>query len=90
MHRHPSSAPPDERGPETVELERRLLLELVVDAPAEGQLLADLVDRLGAPLESAASACQALVSDGLAVVEGDRVRASAAARRFDALLPVAL
>lgn len=70
--------------------ERVVLLELVVDAPIEGDTTAELAARLQLPPVAIDRAAEALAGSGLAVRDGDVVRASTAALRFDALWPVAL
>jgi hypothetical protein len=69
------------------ELQRWLLLELVSTPPADG----DRIDYLARALEESRGAVEAAVDDlvavGLALRERDRVRASAAAWRFEELWP---
>lgn len=88
MHDHPSpgghpAEDPFERA------QQLLLLELVVDPPAAGDRIFDLASRLGLSAELASSAVAELVTAGLAQIDGDVVRASAAASRFEALWPIA-
>jgi hypothetical protein len=70
------------------ELQRWLLLELVSFPPPDG----DHIDHLARALEESRAgvevAVHALIEVGLAVREGDRVRASDAAWRFEALWPI--
>jgi hypothetical protein len=70
------------------ELQRWLLLELVSFPPVDG----DGIDQLARALEEShagvEAAVDALVDVGLAVRDGDRVRASDAAWRFEALWPI--
>ena len=80
-------APP---GTEAFEVQRLLLLELLVDAPAEGDAIADLALTLGRPAAAVSSATAALARAGLAERRGGRVCASETARAFDALWPVCL
>jgi hypothetical protein len=69
------------------ELQRWLLLELVSIPPADG----DHIDYLAHALEESRAAVEAavdeLVTVGLAVRDGERVHASAAAWRFEVLWP---
>jgi hypothetical protein len=78
------ASPPSHRH----QLKRWLLLELVSYPPADGDGLEYLTRTLGEDLADVQAAVDELVGDGLAEREGDRVRASAAAWRFDALWPV--
>jgi hypothetical protein len=80
-------APP---GSEAFDDQRLLLLELLVDPPAEGDAIADLAAALGRPATAIAAAAAALARVGLAEQRDERVRASEAARAFDALWPVCL
>ena len=70
------------------EVQRLVLLELVADPPARGDPLAELAARLRQPFADVAEAVETLRGLGLAEREGDVVRASPAARAFDALWPV--
>jgi len=70
------------------QLKRWLLLELVSYPPADGDDLGYLARTLEEALPDVQAAVDELVSDGLAERDGDRVRASNAAWRFDALWPV--
>lgn len=70
--------------------ERLLLLELVVDPPTRGDTTDQLAARLQIPLDTIDRAAETLAGSGLAVRDGDVIRASPAALRFDALWPVAL
>jgi hypothetical protein len=69
------------------ELQRWLLLELVTFPPSGG----DDIDQLAHALEESRAQVEAavdeLVTVGLALREGDRVQASAAAWRFELLWP---
>ena len=69
-------------------VQRRVLLELVTAPPAWGDALGPLARALGEPRPCVEAAVQALVDAGLAEREGDTVRASPAALRFDALWPI--
>jgi DNA-binding MarR family transcriptional regulator len=88
-HRSAGNARPAAHGGgDHDELQRRLLLELVSNPPAEGDRLDDLVRRLDAPRERVQAAIDALADAGLARRDTTTaVRASAAALRFDALWP---
>jgi hypothetical protein len=70
------------------QLKRWLLLELLSYPPAAGDDLDYLTRTLNEQRVHVESAIDDLVVDGLAERDGDRVRASAAAWRFDALWPV--
>lgn len=89
MHDHRSSSrldglPSDDR------IQQLLLLELVADAPPEGDTLAELTVRLGFPRDVLLEAAAALLGAGLArPIEDGVVRATPAALRFDALWPIA-
>jgi predicted transcriptional regulator len=80
-------APP---GTEAFDDQRLLLLELLVDPPAEGDTIAELATALGRPAAAISTAAAALARAGLAERHDDRVRASETARAFDALWPVCL
>jgi hypothetical protein len=69
------------------QLKRWLLLELVSYPPADGDDLEYLTRALEDDPAHVRAAVDDLVSDGLAERDGDRVRASTAAWRFDALWP---
>jgi hypothetical protein len=92
MQDHPIRAakiPPDVPVPQGCarEVQRWLLLELVSIPPAEG----DGLEYLARALEESRGVVEAAVDDlvavGLALRDGDRVRASAAAWRFEELWP---
>ena len=68
-------------------VQRRLLLELVTDPPADGDTIEDLTASLGEPRGDIESAVAALGVCGLAERRAQTVRASKAARRFDELWP---
>jgi hypothetical protein len=70
--------------------QRIVLAELVIDAPADGDSLAYLVDRLPLPPEAIELALGALQVVGLAVRHGDLARATSPARYFEHLWPVML
>jgi predicted transcriptional regulator len=69
------------------QLKRWLLLELVSSPPAAGDDIDDLASTLKEQRSYIESAVDDLIADGLAERHGDRVRASTAAWRFDALWP---
>ncbi|HWK28310.1 MAG TPA: hypothetical protein VNS09_17230 [Solirubrobacter sp.] len=71
-------------------LQRLVLLELLVDPPAVPERIADVARRLNEPLAGVAEAVAALARAGLARRQGDCVAASALARYFDVLWPIAL
>jgi hypothetical protein len=77
-------------GTPQFEAQRVLLLEILVDPPAEGDALAELATTLAIDDHELRAAAAALEDAGLARLQGDRVHASATARAFDALWPVAL
>ncbi len=89
MHDHPSSGRSADAD-RFDEVQRRLLLELVVDPPEAGDRVHDLAARLRESPRAVAGAAAALAADGLAQLEDDVVRASRAALRFEALWPVCL
>lgn len=70
------------------EVGRRVLLELVVDPPDDGDDLIELAERLEAAPEAVAAAVLDLEVYGLAHVRGTAVFASRSALRFDALWPI--
>jgi hypothetical protein len=91
MQDHPNpEAPSSAPSPGSVEhrVQRWMLLELVTSPPPEG----DEIDRLAYGISElradVEAAVQALVDAGLAERQGQRIRATAAALRFDALLEV--
>ena len=85
IDRSPDGAP----GPSHQhQLKRWLLLELVSYPPADGDDLEYFAQTLEEEFRHVQAAVDELVSDGLAERDGDRVRASTAAWRFDALWPV--
>jgi hypothetical protein len=90
MQDHPNPGAPS--GASTPDLERRvqrwLLFELVTTPPPDGDEIPKLAWGLKELEPDVAAAVDALVAVGLAVREGDRVRATAAALRFDELWPV--
>jgi hypothetical protein len=91
MQDHPNPGAPSGASSPT-ELERRvqrwLLLELVTAPPPEGDEIAKLAWGLKELEADVTAAVDALVAVGLAVRDGDCVRATPAALRFDELWPV--
>jgi hypothetical protein len=91
MQDHPNpGAPSGASSPESVQhrVQHWVLLELVTAPPPQGDEIAKLawgLDELQAEVDAAVGA---LVEAGLAVRDGERVRATAAALRFDELWPV--
>jgi hypothetical protein len=83
--RGPGAAPPGEDGDEA---QRQVLLELVTDPPPGGEDAALLAARLGLRTDRVLAALAALSAAGLAACADGMVRATAAARRFDALWPI--
>jgi hypothetical protein len=83
-----AGSPDDDPAPRhRHQLKRWLLLELVTYPPAEGDDLEYLTRTLKEQRPHVEAAVDDLVRDGLAERDGARVRASAAAWRFDALWP---
>ena len=69
-------------------VQRRVLLELVTQPPAEGDEITKLAWGLNELRADVDAAVDALAEVGLAARDGDRVRPTAAALRFDELWPV--
>jgi hypothetical protein len=92
LNHRPSRRPEALAAPGTVAFDdqRLLLLELLVDPPADGDALADLALVLGRPERAVAAAAAVLARVGLAERRGRRVRATPTALAFDALWPVCL
>lgn len=91
MQDHPNSgAPSGAPSPGSIEhrVQRWVLLELVTAPPADGDELDKLAYGLDELRPDVEAAVQALVEVGLAERDGQSVRATAAALRFDALWPV--
>jgi hypothetical protein len=91
MQDHPSrgvrdGAPSVGHGEHSVE--RWLLLELVTTPPPEGDDLGQLAVALRQSRPDVETAARALVEAGLAECDGETLRASAAALRFEALWPI--
>jgi hypothetical protein len=92
MHEDRIAGPPAgvaRPGSPEFEPQRRLLLELAVDPPADGDEVADLaavLDLSPRELESAASALERL---GLCERRNGRLRATVALRAVEALWPLA-
>jgi hypothetical protein len=72
------------------EHQRRLVLELAVDPPAEGDHPSDLARTLGFPRAAIDAAADGLIAAGLAVRRGDRLFASGATKALDALWPIGM
>ena len=91
---HHGNRGPSPRLPEPCsrqyELEKLVLLELVVDPPRDGDAVDDLAAILGLAHDELDGAVTALAVAGLAQRQGDRVVATEAARYFEHLWPVAL
>jgi len=91
MQDQPNPAPPVDapaRDSTEYRVQRWVLLELVTSPPADGDdidRLAFAIDELRTDVEDAV---KGLVNAGLAERDGQRVRATSAALRFDALWPV--
>jgi len=83
--RRPGATPSDGR---CAFIERRVLLELVTDPPADGDEPAQLATCLSERVEDVDLAVTALEQAGLARRERGTVHATIAARRFDALWPI--
>jgi hypothetical protein len=82
----PEAAP--RLGSPAHDIQRRLLLELVTTPPACGDEPERLAHALGVARREIEAAVQDLVDAGLAERDGDTVRASTAALRFEALWPI--
>jgi hypothetical protein len=91
MQDHPNpGAPQGASSPDSVQhrVQRWVLLELVTAPPPEGDAIAKLALGLKELEADVEAAVDALVAAGLAVRDGDRVRPTAAALRFDELWAV--
>ena len=79
-------------GPDSIEYraQKLVLLEIVVDPPATGDPLSQLIRRLDVPASSIDPAVAALDLVGLAQRYDDIVRATVPARYFEFLWPVRL
>ena len=84
MHAHRIEGAPTP-GSRAYEVQRALLLELVIDPPPVGERVADLALRLGHPAPDILLAAAELAAVGLATRTSDLLTATAAARRFEAL-----
>jgi hypothetical protein len=90
MQDHPNPrAPTGAPSPSSLEyrVQRWVLLELVTAPPADGDEIDGLAYGLDELRPDVETAVQALVDVGLAERDGQSIRASAAALRFDALWP---
>ena len=88
MQRHRSAAlDPLAPAPGTYAaiVQRALLLELIVDPPPEGDRLSALALALEEPLAEVAAAAADLAVVGLPKRDGELVRATVAAHRFESL-----
>jgi hypothetical protein len=91
MHPHRTVPWPDPiaaPGSRRFDDQRLLLLELVVDPPADGEPLDLLATRLGRTRAAIVAASKVLERAGLAERAGGGLRASACALAFEALWPV--
>ncbi len=91
MQDHPNpGAPSGAPSPQSVQhrVQRWVLLELVTAPPPERDAIAKLAWGLRELEADVEAAVDALVHAGLATRDGDRVRPTAAALRFDDLWPV--
>jgi hypothetical protein len=91
MQDHPiCGAPEGVPSPGTPEhyVQRQVLLELVTTPPPEGDQLGQLAFALKESRRDVEAAVRELVDAGLVERDGDTVRATAAALRFDALWPI--
>ena len=92
MHDHRTDWPSGVARPGTqaYEDQRRLVLELAVEPPADGDRLSDLARTLQLSPQALEAAAGALVAAGLAERRGGRLFPSAATRALDALWPLAM
>ena len=93
MHGHRSdqwSAGVAPAGTPAHEHQRRLILELAVEPPADGDRVEDLARTLELPPMALKAAADALIAVGLAERRGGRLFPSPATRAMDALWPLAL
>jgi hypothetical protein len=82
---HPDRIEPaPAHGTREHELQRIVLLELLVDPPDEPEPLSKIARRLREPLAAVSGAAAALTRAGLAHVEAGHVAASAPARYYEA------
>jgi hypothetical protein len=91
MQDHPNpGAPSGAPSPDSLEhrVQRWVLLELVTAPPVDGDKIDGLAYGLDELRPDVEAAVRALVDVGLAERDGDSVRATPAALRFDALWPV--
>jgi hypothetical protein len=92
MHEHRSAgtpagvAPP---GSPAFEHQRRLLLELAVDPPAEGDAVADLAKALALSAEQVEAAAEGLERAGLVERRGGRLLATPPVQAVEVLWPIA-
>ena len=91
MQDHPNPGAPHDapsRGSLEHRVQRWVLLELVTVPPPEGDDISKMAFGLKELRPDVEAAVDALVAAGLALRQGDNVRPTAAALRFDALWPV--
>lgn len=92
MHHHRNDWPAGVARPGTQahENQRRLVLELAVEPPPDGDRPADLARALELSTEALEAAADALIAAGLAERRDGRLFPSAATRALDVLWPLAL
>jgi hypothetical protein len=92
MHAHRIAGPPAGVAPPgspDFEPQRRLLLELAVTPPPQGEGVGELARALGLPARAIEAAAEALERVGLCERHAGRLRASVALRAVEALWPLA-
>ena len=93
MHAHRNGGPPTGLpDPDSLDYlaQRIVLAELVIDAPADGDSIGNLINRLPLVPDAVEPALGALQVVGLAARHGHLARATAPARYFEHLWPVML
>lgn len=92
MHDHRTDWPAAVARPGTqaYEDQRRLVLELAVEPPVDGDRLSDLARTLQLSPQALEAAAAALVAAGLAERRHDRLFPTAVTRALDALWPLAM
>lgn len=92
MHHHRNDRPAAVARPGTQahENQRRLVLELTVEPPPDGDRPADLARALELSTDALEAAAEVLIAAGLAERRGGRLFASAATRALDVLWPLAM
>lgn len=83
---HPSGGAPSP-GSSEHRVQRWVLLELVTAPPPDGDEIGTIARSLGESRSEVEAAVRSLVEAGLAVSDGEAVRPSTAALRFEALWP---